>query len=120
METLNAQIKKTKLGFINGIVDFVLVLEIQGGGGITLGGYALDYYNKEKGKRIGSAYGMNLIMRILEVVGVDTWEELKGKYIRINRIHLGDKATAIGNLMKEEWIDFNSFGKGVSGRSLYE
>ena len=120
METLNAQIKETKLGFMNGIVDFTLVLEIQGGGGIALGGYALDYYNKEKGKRIGSAYGMNLVMRILEVVGVDTWEELKGKYIRINGVHLGDRVTAIGNLMKDEWIDFDTFGKGASGKNLFD
>lgn len=39
MDTLNAQIKSTKLGFIsNGIFDFTLVLDIQGGGGIALGG----------------------------------------------------------------------------------
>ena len=52
---------------------------------------------------------MNLIMRILEVVGVNTWEELKGKYIRIKHTKLGDRVFSIGNLMKEEWIDFNTY-----------
>lgn len=85
METLNAQIKDTKLGFMNGIFDFTLVLDIQGGGGVALGGWAMDQYDKEKNKRVGSAFGMNLIMQILEVVGVNTWEELKRKYIRIKK-----------------------------------
>lgn len=112
MDTLNAQIKSTKLGFVsNGIFDFTLVLDIQGGGGIALGGWAMDQYDKEKNKRVGTVYGMNLIMRILEVVGVDTWEELEGKYIRIKNAKLGDRVSAIGNLMKEEWIDFGTFGK---------
>lgn len=111
MEALNAQIKATKLGFIsNGIFDFKLVLEIQGGGGVALGGWAMDRYDKEKNKRVGTAYGMNLIMRILEVVGVDTWEELEGKYIRIKNAKLGDRVSAIGNLMAEEWVDFDTFG----------
>lgn len=112
METLNAQIKSTKLGFIaNGICSFDLILDIQGGGGVCVGGWALDGPDNKREKRIGSAYGMSVIMRILEVVGVDTWEELKGKYIRIKDVHLGDSVTSIGNLMKEEWIDFDTFGK---------
>ena len=101
METLNAQIKSTKLGFIaNGICSFDLILDIQGGGGVAVGGWVLD-----------GPYGMNVIKRILEVVGVDTWEELEGKYIRIKDIHLDDRVTSIGNLMKEEWINFDTFGK---------
>ena len=101
METLNAQIKATKLGFIaNGICSFDLILDIQGGGGVCVGGWALD-----------GSYGINVIKRILEVVGVDTWEELEGKYIRIKDIHLNDRVSSIGNLMKEEWINFDTFGK---------
>jgi hypothetical protein len=112
METLNAQIKSTKLGFIaNGICSFDLILDIQGGSGVCVGGWALDGPNKEK-RRVGSAYGMSVIMRILEVVGVDTWEELKGKYIRIKDCLPGDRVTSIGNLMKEEWIDFENYKVG--------
>lgn len=110
MDTLNAQIKSTKLGFIsNGIFDFTLVLEIQGGSGVSFGGWAIDQYDKEKDRRVGTSYGMNMIMRILEVVGVDTWEELKGKYIRIKHTKFEDRVFSIGNLMKEEWIDFDIY-----------
>jgi hypothetical protein len=112
MDTLNAQINTSRLGFIsNGIFSFCLTLTIQDRGAVTLGGYVMDSYDKEQEKRVGTAYGMNLIMRILEVVGVDTWEELEGKYIRIKNTKLGDRVSAIGNLMKEEWIDFDTFGK---------
>lgn len=64
-----------------------------------------------KQKIVGSAKGTSVIMRILEVVGVDTWEELKGKYIRIKDCYLGEKVSAIGNLMKNEWVDFDNFEK---------
>lgn len=112
METLNAQINTSRLGFIsNGIFSFCLTLTIQGGGAVNIGGYVMDSYDKEKEKRIGTAYGMDLVMRILEVVGVKTWEELEGKYIRINNVRLGDSVTKIGNLMKEDWVDFETFGK---------
>lgn len=110
MDTLNAQIKSTKLGFIsNGIFDFTLVLDIQGGGDVAFGGWTMDQYDKDKGRRVGTAYGMNVTMRILEVVGVNTWEELKGKYIRIKHTKLEDRVFSIGNHMKEEWIDFYNY-----------
>ena len=111
METLNAQIKATKLGFVgNDILTFDLILDIQDGGGVCVGGYALSQYDKTKQKIVGTAQGTSVIMRILEVVGVDTWEELKGKYIRIKDCHIGDRVSAIGNLMKDEWVDFDTFG----------
>lgn len=54
---------------------------------------------------------MNVIQRVLEVVGVETWEELKGKYIRIVSHGLGESVTKFGNLMKDDWMDFTTFGK---------
>lgn len=114
METLNAKIKDTKLGFLgNDLLTFSLILEVQGGGGVCVGHYAMSQYDKNKGKMVGSAYGSSVIMRILQVVGVDTWEELKGKYIRIKDCHIGDTVEAIGNLMEEDWIDFSTFGKSL-------
>ena len=110
METLNARIKQTKLGFIgNDILTFDLILDVQGGGGVIVGGYPLAQYDKTVQKIVGTAKGSSLIMRILEVVGVDTWEELEGKYIRIKGCHLDDRVTAIGNIMDEDWVDFETF-----------
>jgi len=112
-ERLNAYIKSTSLGYEDGgIFSFRLCLDIQDGCGCCVGGYAMDGYSKLQDKRVGSAYGMDLIIRILEVVGVRTWEELKGKYIRVESPGLGGRITKIGNLMKNDWVDFDTFGKG--------
>ncbi len=109
---LNAQIKSTRLGTCDGpAFTLFLTLDIQDGGGVSVGGIALDEYNKIKKERVGSAYGMNVIMRVLEVVGVTKWEELTGKFIRIECGGIGSTVTKFGNLMKDEWMDFTEFGK---------
>lgn len=110
-EILNAQIKTTQLGREDHrIFTFGLTLAIQGGLGVTVGGYVMDRYDKPKDRRVGTAYGMDLIIRILEVVGVRTWEELKGKYIRVEVPFNGGPVTKIGNLMEDKWVDFLTFG----------
>ena len=109
METLNAQIIGTRLGLHGDILTFNIDLDIQGGFGCSLGGYAMAMF---KGDNIEERpKSTSMIMRILDVVGVDSWEELKGQYVRVNAKHLDDKVTAIGNIMNDEWIDFDTFGK---------
>lgn len=109
---LNAIIKNTKLGFDYPVFSFDLTLDIQDGTGVILGGYALDNYVKSKKKRIIQQRGAEAIQRILEVVGVDSWEQLKGRYVRIETKGLGCPVSKIGNIMKEEWVDFSTFFKG--------
>ena len=109
---LNAQIKSTRLGKCDGpAFTLYLTLDIQDGGGVSVGGIALDEYDKKKEERVGSAYGMNVIMRVLKVVGVTKWEELTGKFIRIECGRIGSTVTKFGNLMKDDWMDFTTFGK---------
>ncbi|HEM6454695.1 TPA: hypothetical protein U2D46_000501, partial [Streptococcus suis] len=45
------------------------------------------------------------------VVGVSTWEDLPGKHIRIESDGFGDRVTKIGNLIKDDWLDFDTFFK---------
>lgn len=114
IETKNAKIESTMLGVEDhGIMSFMLMLDYGGGSIQGAGGYALDTPLKDNNgkfiKRVGGAPGMTLIMRILEVVGVDKWEDLKGEHIRVKAeftsIH------AIGNLLKDDWLDFKEFFK---------
>lgn len=74
-----------------------------------IGGYTLDIYDKQKNKRIPTQRGFELINRILEVVGVSSWEELTGKHIRVEKDSPFGKITKIGHLIKDEWLDFKMF-----------
>lgn len=104
----NVKIIKTFLGREDhGILTCYLTV-VGDGFGVSIGGYCLDKYDEHKKKRVAS---FELIDRILEVVGVSTWEELQGKYIRIKSNGFGGRITKIGNLLKEDWLDFDTFFK---------
>lgn len=93
METINAKIESTMLGFEDrGIMTWFLTLDF-GGTGQGFGGYAL-----------GGATTDFAIKRILKVVGVEKWEDLKGKYIRVKREPRG-LIKSIGNLLEDKWFD---------------
>ena len=76
---------------------------------VSIGGYCLDKYDENKRKRIAYHKSFELIDRILEVVGVSTWEELQGKYIRVKINGFGCRVTKIGNLIKDDWLDVDTF-----------
>lgn len=103
-EINNAKITGTMLGFEDhGIMSFFVYLEWEGAG-VGFGGYALDEYDKEQEKRVGVGYSLDLLKEILEVVGVEKWEDLPGKYVRVDSEGWGGKALGIGNLLKDKWI----------------
>jgi len=113
VETKNARITSTMLGIEDhGIMSFYLYLDY-GGSCQGAGGYCLDTPLKDESgnfiKRIGTASGTDLIMEILRVVGVEKWEDLKDKHIRACADH--GKVYKIGNLLRDEWLDFGAFFK---------
>lgn len=75
------------------------------------GGYALDEWDKKLGKRLDKqGITGQLIAEIIDVVGVESWEDLKGKYVRIERGEgLGEKITGIGNLINDKWFYIEDF-----------
>ena len=108
MVTKNAIIKSTMLGGEDhGIMTFWLHLDF-GGTGQGYGGYGLDAPLKRDGKfirRIGTAFGLEAIMRVLAVVGVHKWEDLKGKHIRVNKTKEWGEIISIGHIIEDEWLD---------------
>ena len=106
----NARITSTQLGREDhGIMTFMLFVEISGGGCCGIGGYALDGYDKDLQQRVFHAKSMESISEILNVVGVDTWEQLPGKYIRVKDNGWGSTIDEIGNLMEEKWFNLREF-----------
>lgn len=116
MEIHNAIITDTMLGYEDhGILTFTLFIdtnEYQ----CCIGCYALDIYDREKKCRVPVAKGLDAIKKILEVVGVKKWEDLKGKYIRVkSNGGWGDRVTEIGNLMADKWFNMDKFFSNAEG-----
>lgn len=112
METRNAIITETMFGREDhGILTFMIFVKF-GGCGCGIGGYALDMYDRQIERRVYSARGMEAIANILDVVGVDSWEKLKGSYIRVKDAGWGNPISEIGNLMEDKWFNLKEFFGG--------
>jgi hypothetical protein len=48
------------------------------GSGVVFGGFCLDTPGPDSGDRVGSAYGLDYVIKVLETVGVESWEQLRG------------------------------------------
>ena len=106
---LNAKIESVSLCFANGILTFYLGLKIQGGTGCCFGGYALDEYDKAEGRRLPVSLGLECLEEIMKTVGVQYWEDLKDKYIRVVSRGLGKSIEEIGNIMEDKWFNIEEF-----------
>jgi hypothetical protein len=99
VETKNARIEGTMLGTeVDGILTFIIDLRYNGGGQ-SAGGICL-------GDKVGSICGP-MIVRILEVVGVMSWEKLPGTPIRVKTERTN--VHAIGHYLEDKWLNFADF-----------
>ena len=72
-----------------------------GGSGQGFGGYCL-YNNSKTGKKDHGNYAGLFIQRCIEIGGVEEWEKLPGKCIRVRSSHTG--VEAIGHIVKDDWF----------------
>lgn len=108
MEIINAQITSTMLGIEDhGIMTFSLGVKWQGCGQ-SFGGYTLD----GKGGEIGHAKSIIAIRRVIETVGVEKWEDIKGKYVRLKKVDNFGPIIAIGNIIDDKWFSLEEFFGG--------
>lgn len=84
-----------------------------GGWSVVYGGYCLGKggtsYKIDEIE--GSKQGMAAILTIMRVVGVDSMNDMKGKYVRVAVKGWGDSVKIIGNIIKDEWFDYGTFFK---------
>lgn len=114
-DIVNARIASTMLGKEDhGIMTFMLHLDFDGCGQ-GYGGYALDKWDASMGKRMGCAFGMEAVMSILTVAGVNKWEDLKGKYIRVKYegSQYSSKIIEIGHIIENKWYDIAGHAKSM-------
>lgn len=115
-EIKNAQITSTMLGREeHGIMTFMIFVKFDKGIECGIGGYALDSYDKILKKRVFKTKSMEVISKILDVVGVNEWEKLNGSYIRIKDNGWGSTIDEIGNLMDDKWLNFKEFFETAKG-----
>ena len=118
MEIKNAKIEYVSLYIEDhDILTFSIGLNLESGC-CELGGYALDQSfrnnkndNSFEYERKCSPAGLDCLRKIMEVVGVRSWEDLKGKYVRYEDNGWGSRITKIGNIIKDDWIDIDNFMK---------
>lgn len=96
MKTVNAKIESMSLGYEDhGIMTIMLTLDF-GGSMQGFGGYGLD----------GAEDLQRWIKELLRVVGVERWEDLKGKYVRVEKEEdWNGRITQIGHFLENKWFD---------------
>lgn len=78
--------------------------------GCVFGGYVLGYGYLGADKFDGNADGIESIMRIMDVVGVEEFNSMYKQYIRVATKGRGG-VKIIGNLIQDQWFDIESFYK---------
>ncbi len=114
----NAKILSTKLGYEEGILTSWLHLEYERGVQQGFGGYRLDRYNREL-KCSESSIALSVwVIGVLKTVGVQNWDNLLGKPIRVQ---LDDRnmIIGIGHYLEDKWFFprssfFTHFKNGVT------
>jgi hypothetical protein len=103
MKIVNAIIENVELEIEDhDILTCMLFLDF--GGSIQgFGGYALGNSNCLQNKK---NYCGHFIRRCLEVSGVNNWNKLKGKTVRVRFLEgtYNEKINAIGHIVKEDWF----------------
>lgn len=107
----NALIKNIDLSMTDhGCLTLAMTLE-GGGWGVVYGGYCLGkgYLGADDDFFDGNAAGMEYLMRIMDTVGVEKFQDLKGKYVRVALKGWGSSVKIIGNIINDKWFDAETF-----------
>lgn len=89
-----------------------LKMTLDGGGwGCVYGGYVLGHGYVGAKEFKGSAKGIEYLLRIMDVVEVGCFSQMKGKIVRVAVKGWGDSIKIIGNVIKDKWFDPESFFK---------
>lgn len=89
-----------------------LAMTLEGGGwGVVYGGYCLGkgYLGADDDFFSGSASGMEYLIRIMDTVGVEKFQDLRGEYVRVATKGWGSSVKIIGNIINDKWFDAETF-----------
>lgn len=110
---INAEITSVDLDMSDhGALTLRMALKGSGWGAVY-GGYVLahGYLDADDDEFDGTAKGIESIARIMDVVGVSKFNDMKGKYVRVVDPGLGKPFHIIGNIIKNKWFNIDEFFK---------
>lgn len=100
-EIKNAVIKSARIDMGDrGLLTAWLDLDY-GGSGQGFGGYALYLPKSFTHHQLESVAG-HFLFRVMEVAGVERWDRLPGKTVRVRAHH--SAVEAIGHIVKDDWF----------------
>lgn len=103
--TRNAVIKSARITTDDhGLLTAWLDLDY-GGMGQGFGGYALYLPKSFSHHKAALAHNFagHFIWRVMEIAGVENWDSVAGKTIRVRQEH--SAAHSIGHIVKDDWFD---------------
>lgn len=105
----NAIIEKVDLSMADhGCLTLAMTLSGYGWG-VVYGGYCLGHGYLGAEEFDGCPSGVESIMRIMDTVGVERFQDLKGKYVRVATKGWGGPVKIIGNILRDKWFDIETF-----------
>ena len=108
-KTWNAKITNVSLSMADhGCLTWGITLD-GGGIGCVYGGWSIGNGYLGAKEFEGSPDGLEAIMRIMDTVGVERWEDLQGKYVRVKDVGWGGTVSCIGHIIENKWFDAKEF-----------
>ena len=71
-------------------------------------GWSCDYGGPTFSEKDGYVT-FEILDKILTTIGVRNWEEVKGKFVRVQFTEDGTTISQIGNLIEDKWFSFKEF-----------
>lgn len=119
MEIENAQISSVSISMADhGVLTFRIFIKGHSWG-CSLGNFmnGVGHLGAKEWRGNGSA--IVAMMKIMDTVGVEKWEDLEGKYVRVKSEGWGSTMHCIGNLIEDKWFDLKEFFQADDGHAIY-
>ncbi len=99
----NACIQSVSFGMgDHGHMSLMLHLDY-GGSSQGFGGYSLDTYDTDRKRRVGTAWGLEWIMQLMETLKVTDFSQLTGLLVRVEADF--NEVYRIGHVFEDRWFD---------------